>query len=141
MRNQIYFLTAIFILLNLAAIHAQSTITINAECGKAIEGEFTVQGESQDVKIRLGAGDVLEINVVPVGKYLKVRAEIFDPAMAVILPYEQGMFRSDKKSLVVKTDVLSASGLYTVRLSNWYSSDTSNVGSYTIFVTCHKKGG
>lgn len=118
------------------------TITLNAECGKILEGEFTALHERQDVKIRLGAGDVLEVNIIPVGKYLKVRAIILDPAGAEIVNSVNGMFRTDKKSLIIKTETLSASGVYTLQVyDDMGSTYESFVGAYSAYFTCYKRNG
>lgn len=138
-----YFFSAFtsMIIFSSNCLYAQTTKVMTTECGKAIEGEFTAKHEAQDIKIRMGAGDMLEVNVVPVGKYLKVRIEIYDPSGSQIYKDDVGMFRNEKKNLVIKTDVLSASGFYTTRIYDHYFGYETNVGSYTLYATCYKKNG
>jgi hypothetical protein len=140
-----FFLTIAFLsfLTTSHYILAQATITISTECGKAVESEFTNINESQDFKVRMAAGDRLELNIIPLGNYLKVRASILDPGNGNIYTNPNGTWYPDQKSLVIKTDVLSASGIYTIRVSNFplKSFVKGTVGTYTVYVKCYKRDG
>ena len=128
-------------LFNPSTVYSQKpTITLNSECGKVIQAEFTVKSERQDIKIFAEVGDVLDINIIPVGDYLKVWAELSDPADGEIIKEKPGMFGTNKKSLVLKTGILSSKGTYTLSLYNTISSKF-NIGAYNVYIKCKKKNG
>lgn len=120
-----------------------STVTMQAKCGDKFEGEFRVQHEQQEIKIPLGAGDILELSIVPLGDYLKIRYQLCDPSGALLVDDYNGMFGNDKKSLEINTGVLSANGAYTIKIRNdsAYNSNDTMVGVYTVYVKCTKRNG
>ncbi|MCB9826676.1 hypothetical protein H6804_00145 [Candidatus Nomurabacteria bacterium] len=131
---------SVLLLIGLVVCHAQ-TVTLKTQCGKIVESEFTVLSEEQEFVIPMEAGDVLEINIVPFGSYLKVCAKIEDPGGGLVVDTGSGMFGTEKKSLLVSTDVLSARGNYTLKVYNSCANQWGNVGTYSVYVKCKKRDG
>lgn len=146
MKNSILFFLSLslFAMPNIWLVAQTPTVKLTTECGKIVESEFTNSNETQDIQIRLNAGDMIDINIVPVGNYLKMSAHVLDPGGSVIIKEDEcTMFYNQSKSLIVKSEILSASGLYTIRVFNYYPTATvpGTVGAYTAYIKCKKRNG
>lgn len=142
--NKSFLISFLFALAPITWLVGQKpTIAVTTECGKVVESEFTNNNEAQDVKLRLAAGDILDVNIIPIGNYLKVCAKVIDPGGTIIMDIKENtMYRTDKKSLIVKSEILSASGIYTIRISNYHPGNGfGKVGLYTVSVRCIKRDG
>ena len=114
-------------------------------CGKSIEKEFTLAGEEHLIKLKLEAGDVVEIGFEPLGEYLNLAAQLIDPN-DIGLVNDIGTFGSKKKrKFNIKSGVLSGNGIYTLKVTNWIKGNASHgsnrTGVYSISVSCIKRDG
>lgn len=129
----------LMLLFSLITFFAFSQKKMNAECGSKIESEFTNNREDQDIQIQLNAGDMIEVTIVPIGSYLKVRADLLDSKGNKIIDGKTGMIGTNKKNEILKSEVLSSNGLYSVRIYNFWND--SYLGVYTASITCIKRNG
>ena len=128
-----FFLSAVFC----STLFAQSKIT-QANCGDKITGEFTARNESLIFEIPLQPGQIMEAKVIPVGDYLKFRAELYDPLDTEIIDDPSGTFATpNQKYRNMKTGVISARGNHKLVLRNFRDfHDEGTAGVFTIHFTC-----
>lgn len=143
MKNRFFFFSLFCLSTVLPQINHAQTVKMSAKCGDILEGEFKNSTESQDIELSMNAGDAFEVTVIPVGKHLKVRLEIYDPGIQPIETETSGdvMFGDESiRSLVVNSGTLSSNGKYRIRLYNFYAYP-ANTGAYTAYIKCVKKNG
>ncbi len=84
----------------------------NVECGRQVQGHFSERLQFHEYKIAAEPGQTLDIQVSPVGDYLRVRVVVAEPG-------GDGIADSQYQSKVqLQTGRLSAKGLYSVKVYN-----------------------
>ncbi len=122
----------------------------NVHCGQQVQGTFTQADQVQEHRIEAESGQTLDIQVAPVGEYLKVWAILVEPNGSTIADSNY------QKKVQLQTAQLSAKGLYKVKIYNtslgpqiedenrrawgWGKHETLT-GDYVLSVTCVNSDG
>lgn len=127
-------------------VFAQTKV-VTIKCGEEIKREFSVNKEVHEIKLKLEANSSLSLSAVPVGDFLNIRVEIFDPSGSMIFPANpqeskiaNKMFlKNPPRSLEVSLGVFSANGLYTIKIHNAmkYRND-GRAGEYSFIAECRR---
>jgi len=133
-------ISCLFIFAGETFANEKSTLSVNSNCGDISEGEFMVSQELHTYKINMQPGDILDANIIPVGAYLQLDAELYDP---VDQKLEGIMASSAGTKLIMKSKVLSGRGEYKVQVRNYNKrrGNSGRAGMYEIHFGCVKRNG
>jgi hypothetical protein len=121
----------------------------NVHCGQQVQGRFNQADQVQEHRIEAEPGQTLDIQVAPVGEYLKVLAIIVEPSGATIADSKY------QKKVQLTTGQLSAKGIYLIKIYNtslgpqiekenrgwgWGEHETLT-GDYVLSITCINSDG
>ena len=135
---------------------------ISAECGNIIEDEFTSNYQEITYSINLKAGDSIDVSLVPLGAQLTTSIFVTGPTNigvgvsngTFILAASQFYQPIPEEKPTLKSGILSASGIYTIRIINFrfyqyittrdiYEGPDNSVGIgvYTLYIGCTLRDG
>lgn len=113
--------------------------TFPAACEDKITGQFTTVKETHEYEIVLKENQLIEVVIIPTGAYLNIRTNLIDPVGSMLIEDTQGTFGDpNKRSLTLKSDILSSPGKYKVVVFNhdWSYGRNGRAGKYTILFRC-----
>jgi hypothetical protein len=145
----------------LGQVEVQRGTPVTAECGGIIEGEFSTNAEEHNYTIQLSAGDTLDLSIEPLGGQLSTILFVSGPTnlgVVISMGSTNDPARYQYPELMaapaVNTGQLSASGIYTIRITNFvfrfyrFAQDSyqdfleaGGVGVYTLYVGCTLRDG
>ena len=140
-KNTIFILFSFALMCGSVSAEEKSTLSSNSTCGDIAEGEFKVTQELHTYKIGMEPGDVLDVQIIPVGAYLLLDGELYEPTGQNI---ENILSTGPGNKLIVKSKALSGRGEYKVQVRNYnnaYSGNKGRAGMYEIHFSCIKRNG
>lgn len=121
----------------------------NVRCGQQVQGRFSQASQVHEHRIEAEPGQTLDIQVVPIGEYLKIWVIVVEPSGAKIADSKY------QKKVQLQTGQLSAKGLYLIKVYNselgpriedddlrerWRKYETLT-GDYVLSITCINSDG
>jgi len=138
MKHQLFLILAL-----LPFISYAQAAKMEGKCGDTLEREFKDGKETQEIEILMNAGDLFEIMVVPLSDDLRIRAEMYNSENQPIVNEEPTdlMFKDETvRSITLNSGVLKSSGIFKIRLFNYYV-EPDKTGGYNTYIKCIKSNG